>query len=135
MRMKMKKTYAIIPEDRQAEFMRLVPTARLHAWPNTWAFATSLKPTVDAFLGPKQSADAVEADAFPPPAAPTRSSTNTVLSLSLSTIQIHALERVLKNITAGTTIAFARNEAEKADMQSALNALKSVLREHMRRSG
>lgn len=129
MRTKMKKTYAIIPEDRLPEFMRLVPTARLHAWPSTWVFATNFKPIVDTFLGPEPSVASADTDAFSPPPARIHAPTDTQLLVTLSASQIPALERALKNISAGTIIALSRSEAERESMHTALHALKAALRE------
>jgi hypothetical protein len=133
MHMKMSKKYAVIPQERVADFMRLFPAARLHAWPNTWSFPKGFKAAVDEFLAntlsgaPVDHAPAMIVDEEPPPAAPT----DKALAVALSRVQIHALERLLRRITEGTVEALAADEAEKAAMRSALIVLKRVLRKEL----
>ncbi len=133
MQMKIRKTYAAIPEERLTEFMRLFPTARLHAWPNTWSFGTNLKDAVQAFIGNDSIADDAADSVIPPAPSRIASPTDATLTLVLSRPQMHALDQLTRRITAGTVEAFARNPEEKAQMQSAFTELKTVLREELAR--
>ncbi len=133
--MKIKKTYTLIPADKVSDFIRLFPAARVHAWPNTWSYPTNLKAAVDAFLATGLSAENVpaiveEEEEEEPPPAP---STGPILAIALSRDQIHALEHLLRRLTAGTVEAIGRDANERAAMQSALTVVKSVLRKELAR--